>query len=137
MLPPQAASGEMVPRFVNQELPKLGRTAGELMPLLPEIAPGMGYMAEAFVKAFVERVFQRMVGIGVGLAGGSAPSPSGTPGTPQRDQGMPRTGTTPAAAVGLGFSTANLSSEPETRRRQAAPSMGSNSPPQGSKFWGN
>ena len=40
----------------------LTRAAGELAPLLPELAPGLSYMAETFSRAFVARVIQRMVG---------------------------------------------------------------------------
>ncbi len=36
------------------------RTAAELAPLLPELAPGLNYMAEEFTKAFIQRVLQRL-----------------------------------------------------------------------------
>ena len=55
------------------ELPRLGRAASELAPLLPDLAPGLSYMTETFTRAFIERVFQRLSGIGPG-GGGDLPS---------------------------------------------------------------
>ena len=132
MLPSQASNVDMVPRLVSQELPKLGRTAGELAPLLPDLAPGIGYMAETFTRAFVERVFQRIVGIAtLGLGGGR----SGGPG-PFNGGAARKSGRTETAVASLGFVPA---SPPEAgappRRQRKVSSVGRG--PRDGKSWGN
>ncbi|GAX81708.1 hypothetical protein CEUSTIGMA_g9136.t1 [Chlamydomonas eustigma] len=46
----------------------LSRAAAELAPLLPEISPGLNYMAETFARAFMRRLVQRFANLG-GLSG--------------------------------------------------------------------
>ena len=41
------------------------------MPNVADLAPGLSYMAEAFSRAFVQRVFQRLAGLGEDLAKGA------------------------------------------------------------------
>lgn len=65
---------------------QLGGAARELAPLMPQIAPGLSYMTEAFTRAFVQRLLQRLASAGLGFvppglggragggAGGAAPA---------------------------------------------------------------
>ena len=82
------AGGEAL--LAREELPRLGRAASELAPLLPDLAPGLGYMTEAFTRAFIGRVFQRLAGVGPGrdslppFRGDSAMAALGFTATPPR-----------------------------------------------------
>ncbi|GAX76281.1 hypothetical protein CEUSTIGMA_g3726.t1 [Chlamydomonas eustigma] len=66
----EAAAGQVpaAPGSRQQGIPRLSMAAAELAPLLPEISPGLNYMAETFARAFIRRLVQRFANLG-GLAG--------------------------------------------------------------------
>lgn len=70
---------------------QLGGAARELAPLMPQLAPGLSYMTEAFTRAFVQRLLQRLTSAGLGF----------TP--PGLGLGSGRAGSTGGAAPAFGF----------------------------------